>query len=358
MFQAKKCFLAVLLTVGFWISCNNIYADKLDNVLMSDALVIGRINLTKIQQSSIAKLIRKDDTVSSEIKVDKINTVLKKYNLSEEDFTDFVVGFKLDVENFKNIDDALQKDGNKEFVFGAQMTKTITLEQLKNIIIDSSKLNNNNDVDVKITEKDGIKLLWVSDKEKKSTQPFALAVQDKEKIIIGGFPAAVIDSVKRMKTGKNLVLNTELTKLKSKVSKKADFYLLAYMPEAIRDKIGLKREKKPTETTQNNTNTVEVFKDINALSVQAEFAGKLDLNVFAYFISRNSSQDAQKLINQFLPMIKFMAMSSTQGVSLPIMDSIECKISKTEPEIEIHLALTEKDIKVIQTIVNKKNAVQ
>ena len=336
MFQKKRFLLAVLIISGFFIT-SYVSADKLENVLMPDAYIIGRVNLTNIQASSIAKLIRKDDTVSSEVKVDKINTVLKKYNLSDKDFTSFVVGIKLNIKGFKNINDALLNDGSKEFVFGVQSSKPVTLKQLKNIVIDSSNQDKEINVNVQTIKKDGIDLLLIKNKEKGTTQPIALAALESEKIIIGGIPEAVVDSVKRFKSGKNVVFETELTKLKSEVSKNADFYLVGYIPEAIRDKVGLTREAKPVEKGKKEVVSVEIFKDISALSIQADFTKKLNVNIFAYFITRNSAEDAQKLINQFLPMLKFIAMGSTQGVELPVLDSIDCKISKTKPELKIHL---------------------
>ena len=325
MFKKKRILLAVLIFSGLFVTSYNVSADKLENVLMPDAYIIGRVNLTNIQASSIAELIRKDDTVSSEVKVDKINTVLKKYNLSDKDFTSFVVGIKLNIEDFKNINDALLNDNSKEFVFGVQSSKPVTFKQLKNIVTDASNQDKEININVQSIKKDGIDLLLIKDKEKETTQPIALAALVKEKIIIGGNPQAVVDSVKRMKSDKNIVFEAELTKLKSEVSKKADFFLIGYIPEAIRDKVGLTRQAAPVKKGDKEVVSVEIFKDISALSVQADFTEKLDVNIYTYFINRNSAKDAQKLINQFLPMLKFIAMGTTQGVELPVLDSIDCK---------------------------------
>jgi hypothetical protein len=348
MFQGKRFVAAVLLLSGFFISGYNCNADILENVLMPDALVIGRVNLTKIHQSSIAKLIKKDETAS----VNEMNAVLEKYNLSDKDFTSFVIGVKLNAEKIKDVKTALQNDEGKEYVFGVQTSKPVSFDQLKNILIDSYKQDDENNIDIKIKEKDGIKLLLIKDKD--SVQTLTLTVLEKEKIIIGGDSSeTVISSIHRIKTGENIVFGAELVKLKSKVSKKADFYLIGYLPEAIRDEVGLTRKKTTAGNAQNNGINVEVLKDINALSIQADFTNELDVDILSYFKNRKSAEDTKRLFNQFLPMVLFIVMSSTQGVSLPVLDSINCEVSKVKPELKLTLTLTEKDVEAIQKMVKK-----
>ena len=355
MLQKKKIILPALLMCGLFVASFNINADKLENVLMPDAFVIGRINLTEIQKSPVVKLIKKDDTVSSEIKVDELNTILRKYNLSDKDFTSFVVGYKLDIKDSDNFDKAFQDVKNQKFVFGIQASKPISLEQLKSIVIDSSKLQDKSDVDIKVKKIDGIKYLLIADKGDSTNQSLALTVQENENIIIGGSPETVINSVKRLKKGENIVFNAELAKLKSEVSRKSDFYLIGYLPNALRDKIDLMQKKDSAETAQNKVADVEVLKDIRALSIQADFTDKLDANIFLYFINKKSAEDTQKLFNQFLPMVKFMAMSSTKGVSLPVMDSIGCKLLKAKQELKLYFTITKQDVKSIQELVKKNN---
>jgi hypothetical protein len=357
MFHKKQLLVTVLVMCGSLTSCCNCSADKLESVLMPDAYVIGRVHLSKIQQSSIVKLMRKDEAVSSKIKVDKLNTVLKKYDLSDKDFTSFVVGLKLNIKNIKNFNDALLKNDGREFVFGIQSSKPITLEQLKKIVIDSSKQDKEINVKVQSITKDGVKLLLIKDKGENTVQPLVLAVEKKEKIIVGGSsPKTVISSLKRIKAGKTIGFNAELNKLKSEVSKKADFYLLGYIPEAIRKKTGLGRQEEPKKSDkEDNKVSIEVLKDINALSIQADFMDKkVGINIYSYFISRKSAQDAHKLLNQFLPMLKFLAMGVTQGVTLPILDSIGNKLSKLKPELKINFTFTEQDYTSIQEIAKKK----
>ena len=352
MFQKKTSFLPILVMCSLFVSSFSVNADKLENVLMPDAFVIGRIDLAEIQSSSFGKLIKKDDTVSSEIKVDELNTILKKYNLSDKDFTSFVFGYKLDLEETDNFDKAFQNAENQKFVFGIQISKPISLKQLKNIVIDSSKLQNKSDIDVKIKTKEGIKYLLLTEKGNKTDQPLALTVQKKEQIIIGGSPETIINAVKRIERGKNNVFNAELGKLKSEVSNNADFYLLGYLPKGTRDNLGLnqKQDQEPAETAKNKAAPMEVLMNIKALSIQADFTAKFDANIFLYFMNKKSAEDAHKLFNQYLPVLKFMSTSATKGISLPMIDTIKCKLLNNTGKLKINFTVTKQDVKNIQEI--------
>ena len=330
--------------------------DKLENVLMPDAFVVGRVDLVRINQSPIAKLIKKGNVAS----VNQMNTVLEKHNLSDKDFTSFVIGLKFDVEKAKGLGKALLNNGGgSEFVFGIQSLKSISINQLKSIVADSYVKNGIDNLRVEAKEKAGISYLLVTDKENGNTQTLALTICKKEKIIIGGdSPETIISSANRLKTGKAVVFSSELTKLRSRIAKDADFYLIGYLSDAVRGKLGLTQKKVAKKKAKNGELNTEVLKDINALAIQADFTKKLKVNIHSYFKARKSAEDTQKLFNQFVPMLTFIVMNATKGVSLPLLDSIKCELSKTKPELVLSLTLTEKDVKTIQKLTADNNKKQ
>ena len=153
---------------------------------MPDANIIGRINIQNINNSSIVKYIKSNEAVSSELKVDELNEILNKYNLSDKDFPSLVIGLKINSDKIKNLNEGLNDENAKEFVFGLNSSKKISLEELKNIIIDASKKDGKNDVKVKTEKKDDISLLLVADDDKTKEQPLAVTVLADKKLIIGG----------------------------------------------------------------------------------------------------------------------------------------------------------------------------
>ena len=361
----SRCFLVGLFVCSFFaVASFNCRADVLGNVLMPNANLVARINLAKIQQAPIVKLIKKYDTLSPQMKVDKTNVILKKYGLSDQDFTEMVMGLSLNADKISNISDALKNNNHQEFVLGVQMTKPLSLENLKSIAAALARQEGRTKIDIKMQEKSGIKFLLITDldpKTKDQTPPIALTILTKDKILIAGVSGSLINAVKRMKSGKNVVFNNELTKLKSEIPKSADFYLVGYLSNSLRAKLGLVDKvvstPKKIEQGGNAGPDFNALKNINAVAIQADFSKNLTVNIASYFTDKGSANATQGLLKQFLPIFKFQAMMFTKGVPLPVINSITSSLSKTRPGVKIHFTFTEGDVKGIHKIIeqNSKN---
>ncbi len=351
----KLYVITLLFLISSVFAYSTLRADNLENVIMPDANIIGRINLQNINNSSIVKYIKSDETVASELKVDELNEILNKYGLSDKDFPSLVFGLKINTDKIKDINKGLD-DNAKEFVFGLNSLKKISLDSLKNIILDASKKDGSNDVKIKTEKKEDINLLLIVDNDKTKEQPLAVTVLTDKKLIIGGSIQTVIDSVKRIKADKVDTLNVKINEIKSHVSKNADVYLIGYLSNDLREKLGLTYEQPVMIKGQSEkAPNADVFKDINAVLVEAVFQKKLDVDIVAYFINKSSAEQGSEFVNKYIPMLRFMVLGMTKGNQIPLMNTIVCNTVQAKPEVKLHLSFSEKDVDAIQKIVKQQD---
>ena len=130
----------------------------------------------------------------------------------------------------------------------------------------------------------------------------------------------LVDSVKRIEAGKTDALSAKLNEIKSHVSKNADIYFIGYLSEKLRKQLGLTYEQPVIQGQADKAPNADVFKNINAILLEAVFQKQLNVDLVAYFTNKASAEEGSRFINQYIPMLKFMVLGMTKGNQVPLMN--------------------------------------